>query len=98
MTRSINKGQRCEKGKMGERRMRAKAQAKHVSRSTENKAVRKRKAGKAKSEEDFCAEEAHVKVPRAQRWVKSQNVKFRQGNNYRQRQKDYFANRDMEKE
>ena len=54
---------------------------------------------KAKSwREDFCAEEAYVKVLRAQRWVKSQNVKFRQGNNYRQRQKDYFANRDMEKE
>ena len=44
MTRSINKGQRCEKGKMGERRMRAKAQT--VSQSTESKAVRKRKAGK----------------------------------------------------
>ena len=79
--------------------MRAKAQAKHVSRSTENKAVRKRKAGKAKGgREVFCAEEAYVKVLRAQRWVKSQNVKFRQGNNYRQRQKDYFANHDMEKE
>ena len=60
MTRSINKGQRCEKGKMGERRMRAKAQAKHVSRSTENKAVRKRKAGKAKSEEKTFVLKKHT--------------------------------------
>ena len=75
--------------------MRAKAQAKWfkpttVSRSTEDKAVRKEKAGKRPKveEENFCAEEAYVKVLRAQRWVKSQHVKFRQGNNYRQRQKE----------
>ena len=69
--------------------MRAKAQAKLFHEARKNKAVRKGKAGrKAKSgREDFCAEEAYVKVLRAQRWVKSQNVKFRQGNNYRQRQK-----------
>ena len=76
--------------------MRAKVQAKWfkrttVSRTTENKAVRKEKAGKGPKveEENFCcAEEAYVKVLRAQRWVKSQHVKFRQGNNYRQRQKE----------
>ena len=52
--------ERCEKGKMGERRMRAKAQAKHVSRSTENKAVRQRKAGKAKSEEKTFVLKKHT--------------------------------------
>ena len=40
--------------------MRAKAQAKHVSRSTENKAVRKRKAGKAKSEEKTFVLKKHT--------------------------------------
>ena len=40
--------------------MRAKAQAKHVSRSTENKAVRQRKAGKAKSEEKTFVLKKHT--------------------------------------
>ena len=79
--------------------MRAKAQAKLFHEARKIKLCEKGRLEKAKSgREVFCAEEAYVKVLRAQRWVKSQNVKFRQGNNYRQRQKDYFANRDMEKE
>ena len=78
--------------------MRAKAQAMfHEARKT--KLCEKGRLEKAKSgREVFCAEEAYIKVLRAQRWVKPQNVKFRQGNNYRQRPEDYFANRDMGKE
>ena len=76
--------------------MRAKAQASglnaplfHKEKHGKIKLCKKgRLEKKAKSgREDFCAEAAYVKVLRAQRWVKSQNVKFRQGNNYRQRQK-----------
>ena len=73
--------------------MRAKAQAKWfkrttVSRSTENKAVRKEKAGKRpKAEEKTFVLKKHTSKYYEQRWVKSQHVKFRQGNNYRQRQK-----------
>ena len=59
MTRSINKGQRCEKGKMGERRMRAKAQAMfHEARKT--KLCEKGRLEKAKSEEKTFVLKKHT--------------------------------------
>ena len=81
--------------------MRAKAQAKWfkrttVSRSTENKALRKRKAGKRpKAEKTFVLKKHTSKYYEHNDGLNPKTSSFA---NYRQRQKDYFANRDMEKE